>query len=261
MVSKFSRRAARAAVWSAWLIRFVVPVLIVAVFSHRFDLIDTPSGLVLLAACWLGAALSLLLGLAGLRTIWRLGLSGTRRALTGVLLSLPILAVPGYYVPFLARNPQLIDITTDTVDPPAFEAAAALRPAGANPVAYPGPSAARVQLAAYPDLQPLRVGVSLEDAYDAAHAVVHDQGWRIVAERPPSEEGGPARIEAVARTLLMGFKDDVVIRISEEFGGVRVDIRSASRYGSHDLGTNARRIQAFIFTLREEITPTAGGER
>jgi len=103
--------------------------------------------------------------------------------------------------------------------------------------------------------------VSLADAYDAARAVVRDQGWRIVAEHPPSEEGGPARIEAVARTLLMGFKDDVVIRLSEEAGGVRVDMRSASRYGLHDLGTNARRIQAFIFALREEITPTAGGER
>jgi hypothetical protein len=248
-------------VWSAWLIRFVVPVLIVTVIGHRLNLIDTPSGLVLLTACWIGASLSLLLGLAALRTIWRLGLSGTRRALTGVLLSLPILAAPVYYIPFLVQYPRLNDITTDTVDPPAFEAAAALRPASANPVAYPGPSAARMQLAAYPDLQPLRVGVSLAEAYDAADAVVHDQGWRIVGGRPPSEQGGSVRIEAVARTLLMGFKDDVAIRISEEFGGVRVDMRSASRYGSHDLGANARRIQAFIFALREEITPTAGGER
>jgi len=248
-------------VWSARLTRFVVPVLIVTVFSHRFDLIDTPSGLALLTVCWLGATLSLLLGLAALRTIWRMGLSGTRRALTGVVVSLPILAVPAYYIPFLVEDPRLVDITTDTANPPAFEAAAMLRPAGTNPVAYPGPSAAREQIAAYPDLQPLRVGVSLADAFDAAHAVVHDQGWRIVAERPPSEDGDPARIEAVARTLLMGFKDDVVIRLSEEAGSVRVDMRSASRYGSHDLGTNARRIQAFIFALREEITPTAGGER
>ena len=261
MVSKFSRRASRAAVWSAWLIRFVVPVLIVTVISHRFDLIDTPSGLVLLTLCWIGAALSLLLGLAALRTIWRVGLSGTRRALAGVLVSLPILAVPLYYLPFLVQNPRLVDITTDVIDPPSLEAAARLRPAGANPVAYPGPDAARAQLAAYPDLQPLRVGVSLVEAYEAAHAVVHDQGWQVVAEHPPSEDGGPARIETVAPTLLMGFKDDVAIRISEEFGGVRVDMRSASRYGSHDLGTNARRIKAFIFALREEITPTAGGER
>jgi len=255
------RRASRAAVWSARLAKFALPVLAITALGHRFDLVDTPSALVLLAACWLGALVSLIFGLSALRPIWRLGLAGTRRALTGILVSVPILAVPAYFLPLLIYNPRLTDVSTDLLDPPALEAAAALRPVDANPITRPGVTAMRLQLAAYPQLRPLRVGVSIEDAFNAARAAVRDRGWRIVAERPPSEDGGPARIEAEARTLLMAFKDDVVIRIRQEGGGTRIDIRSASRYGAHDLGTNARRIQAFLFALREQIAPTAGGER
>lgn len=261
MPRRFRRRTSRAAIWSVRLAKFVIPVLAVTALGHRFDLIDTPSALTLLAACWLGALLSLALALGALFPIWRLGLSGTRLVLAGILLSMPILAVPAYFVPLLILKPRIFDVTTDTVDPPALEAAAALRPADANSTAYPGAKAARAQLAAYPQLQPLRVGVRVGVAFEAARAAVEGRGWRIVSERPPSQGEAQARIEAVARTTLMGFKDDVVIRIREEAGGVRIDMRSASRYGAHDLGTNARRIQAFLFALREEISPTAGGER
>jgi uncharacterized protein (DUF1499 family) len=44
-----------------------------------------------------------------------------------------------------------------------------------------------------------------------------------------------------------GFKDDVVIRIAPSSGnGCRVDIRSVSRAGLSDVGTNARRIRTFL---------------
>ena len=261
MANWFDSRRSRSAAWSARLSRFTVPVLIITVLGHRFDLIDTPSGLALLAACWAGAAMALLLAVNALRAIWRLGLTGMREALTGVLLSVPVLAIPIYFVVLLGQYPRLNDIATDTIDPPRFEAAATLRATGANPVSYPGEEAARRQIAAYPELRPFRASVSLAEAYDAVHSVVQDRGWRIIAEEPPAEDATSARIEAVARTLLMGFKDDVVIRIRMQDVGVRVDIRSASRYGLHDFGTNARRIQAFLFALREEIAPTAGGVR
>jgi uncharacterized protein (DUF1499 family) len=66
--------------------------------------------------------------------------------------------------------------------------------------------------------------------------------WKIVDEN--QAEG---RIEATATTLWFGFKDDVVIRIAPSPGnGTRVDIRSVSRVGLSDLGTNARRIRTFL---------------
>ena len=44
----------------------------------------------------------------------------------------------------------------------------------------------------------------------------------------------------------MGFRDDVVIRISPLGKGTRVDVRSASRFGTHDFGANASRIRACL---------------
>ena len=37
----------------------------------------------------------------------------------------------------------------------------------------------------------------------------------------------------------MGFRDDVVVRVSPLDDGSRIDVRSASRYGVGDFGTNA----------------------
>ena len=44
----------------------------------------------------------------------------------------------------------------------------------------------------------------------------------------------------------MGFRDDVVVRVRPTSDGTRIDVRSASRYGRHDLGTNAQRVRALI---------------
>ncbi len=57
----------------------------------------------------------------------------------------------------------------------------------------------------------------------------------------------PFTIEAVDTSLLFGFKDDVVIRISShKEAGSLVDVRSMSRQGKSDLGVNAKRIQALL---------------
>ena len=65
-------------------------------------------------------------------------------------------------------------------------------------------------------------------------------GWQIVREDPSA-----GRIEAVATTFWFGFKDDVLIRVSADAGGSRIDVRSKSRVGKGDLGTNAQRIRAY----------------
>ena len=66
-------------------------------------------------------------------------------------------------------------------------------------------------------------------------------GWEVVSQ--DLERG---HIEAVVATRIMGFRDDVVIRIGQQDDKVRVDIRSASRVGQTDLGANAARIVAFL---------------
>jgi uncharacterized protein (DUF1499 family) len=137
------------------------------------------------------------------------------------------------------------DITTDTENPPEFASILPLRKDASNPAEYGGPEIAAKQHAAYPDIRPLAVGISPSRAYEAALAAARRMNWQIV-EGSPSER----RIEAVATTRWFGFKDDIVIRISPAAnGGSILDIRSLSRVGLSDLGTNARRIRTFLKTF------------
>src|SRR5216684_267420 len=89
--------------------------------------------------------------------------------------------------------------------------------------------------------------------YDAALAVVNKRRWRVVEARAPQAGRREGRIEAVARTAIMGFRDDVVIRVRAEPDGARVDARSSSRYGSFDFGTNAVRIRSLMNEIEDAI--------
>ena len=66
----------------------------------------------------------------------------------------------------------------------------------------------------------------------------------------------------MARTPILGFRDDVVVRIRPDPDGARIDIRSTSRYGRHDFGTNAARVRSLseaiddaVDSLKPEKTP------
>lgn len=81
--------------------------------------------------------------------------------------------------------------------------------------------------------------------WEAVRATVERMGWTVVEA---DEEGG--RLQAEARTPVFGFVDDVDVRVAEGAGGgTRVDMRSASRVGRGDLGTNRRRIRRFMTRL------------
>lgn len=72
-------------------------------------------------------------------------------------------------------------------------------------------------------------------------------GWDLVAA-----DATAGRIEATDTTFWFGFKDDVVIRVRPADGGSRVDVRSLSRVGVGDVGTNAKRIRAYLDVLTDE---------
>jgi uncharacterized protein (DUF1499 family) len=108
-----------------------------------------------------------------------------------------------------------------------------------------GKEVAELQRQAYPDIQPLRLPVAPNIAFERAKGAVEEMGWQIIAENPSA-----GRIEAEATTFWFGFKDDVVIRVAADGTGSRIDVRSKSRVGRSDLGTNARRIRAYFQRLQ-----------
>src|SRR5262249_16432195 len=115
-----------------------------------------------------------------------------------------------------------------------------------------GLSAAEQQRNAYPEIETLEEDASAQSAYDATLAVITKRKWNIVARRPP-ERGREGRIEAVARTPIMGFREDVVVRVRAHGRGSRIDVRSSSRYGSFDFGTNAARVRALIDDVDDAV--------
>lgn len=97
----------------------------------------------------------------------------------------------------------------------------------------------------YPDLVPLELDLPPNAAYVAALSAARAMPlWRVV-----SENRGAMRIAAEATTPRMKFVDDVEIVVEPAGAGSRVRVRSASRVGTTDFGTNARRIRAFLARL------------
>jgi hypothetical protein len=216
------------------------------------------------------ACVAILLAFGAGIVIWRDGVGGGRYAVTAFFVGLVLIAYPLYLGARAYHLPAIYDITTDPIDPPRFDAIARLRPRDANPITYAGLYTAEQQHNAYAEIEPDDTIVSPQEAYDAAMKVITKRRWRIVDARPP-QAGVPALpppgakprqvdtrspptattardgiIEAVARTPILGFRDDVVVRVRATSDGARIDVRSASRYGRNDLGTNASRVRNLI---------------
>ena len=162
-------------------------------------------------------------------------------SIAGIIIGLSAAGIPWTWMQAAKQVPPIHDITTDTTNPPEFKAILALRKNAPNSASYGGEEIAAEQRKAYPDIRPLVMPVSARVAFEKALTVARRMGWEIVAMVP--SEG---RIEAVDSTFWFGFKDDIVIRILAEGEGSRVDIRSESRVGVSDIGTNAKRIRTFL---------------
>lgn len=231
---------------------FALVAVIISVIVVRGDLFEIVPAMAMFASALALAGLAMLLALGAGVVIWRQGLGGIGRAVLGFFLGAILLAYPGYLALRAYKLPPVRDATTDTARPPRFEVAARLRPRGTNEYQT---SNAALQRSAYPDIVPLQVLKPPAAAYEAALAVIRKHKWVVVDARPPQgrREGS---IEAVARSLIMGFRDDVAIRVSALGAGAQIDIRSASRYGWNDFGANASRVRQLL----EEIDDAASAE-
>lgn len=165
-------------------------------------------------------------------------------ALSGIIIGLLATGIPAYWMRTAYRMPAIHDITTDMNDPPAFVSIMPLRQDAANPAAYGGPEVAAKQQAAYPDVRPLVLPMQPQAAFLQALTEAKKMGWSIVAA-----DAFAGRIEATATTFWFGFKDDIIVRVRPEGDGSRVDVRSVSRVGLGDVGTNARRIMKYLHAL------------
>ena len=224
-------------------------VLLIAGPGYRFGLWSLGTGFALMRYAAYGGIAAAVVSAIGLVLARPRGRRrGMFRALAGLVIGLIAVGVPWSYARSARAAPPIHDITTDLADPPAFAANLPLRADAPNPADYGGAEVAAQQRESYPDIGPLVVAPGPQRAYAAALAAALEMDWQIVAA---DEAAG--RIEATDRTWWFGFTDDVVVRIRPEGAGSRIDVRSSSRVGVGDAGTNAARIRAYLEEVREQL--------
>lgn len=114
---------------------------------------------------------------------------------------------------------------------------------------------------AFPELRTGVYPVSANTLYRTLQLAIWQLGWLLDAA--PLELGGATDqsqhvLHAVVTTSLLGFKDDVVIRV-QDLGCVqqqpssRLSVRSSSRVGRADFAANAGHIQNLLAELKHQL--------
>ncbi len=219
-----------------------IAVVVLSTMGFRMEWWGYASSLKILRGAVYGGVIAIVFSLLGIFITW----PGRKRgglvfSIIGVSILLPSLAMPLYWHYSKSKLPPIQDISTDLENPPEFWEAPTSR------ITHPGAAVAEQQLMAFPDIQPAMFSEAKDHLFDKAVALVRDFGWKLV-----SADSSEGRIEATVTTFWYGFKDDVVIRLTETDAGTKVDMRSTSRFGGGgDGGSNANRIRAFLAALKE----------
>ena len=209
-----------------------LPVSVLMVRSGAWQ-----QGLMVYALSCLGAALLLSLAILALLlprfAPWR-----------GAIASKALFTLPGTALLLVLLGgrgdiPPIHDISTDLLDPPVFTVAPQQRGEQSNSLDI-DPDTIAQQREGYPDLQTTLTDLDINAAFDRAIAAATAMNWEIY-----HQDRNAGVIEAVDTTTVMGFKDDIVIRLRTNVDGTLIDLRSVSRVGISDMGANAKRIQAF----------------
>jgi uncharacterized protein (DUF1499 family) len=137
--------------------------------------------------------------------------------------------------------PPIHDITTNVDNPPEFIAITEERLGAKNSLIYGGVEISEQQLKAFPQIQPIITSINAQESYARSLHIAELMKWEIV-----SENKSLMRFEATDRTPFFNFADDIVVQITEQENGSRIDLRSVSRIGRGDRGVNAQRIIKFI---------------
>ncbi|MBO6899823.1 MAG: DUF1499 domain-containing protein [Rhizobiaceae bacterium] len=253
MAVLLERRVSTVAKWSRRTALFSATLLASTVLGHRSGLIDTISLFWLLGLIVAMALLAILLAVLGYVQLWEFGDRGGRNSTKGLILALIVLMPFCLATYRLLTLPALVDVSSDLSDPPTFHHAIGRRDSSMNTLAYFDRSNAAVQAEAYPEVSGRRFALGLDVALDIVAATTEELGWSTYERARLGGFGGIVTLEVVAPSPWLGLISDVAIRLRDEGDAIYIDLRSASRYGVHDLGGNAAAITRFYAAMETEI--------
>jgi uncharacterized protein (DUF1499 family) len=241
------------AVWSRRIAVFALAVMVIAILLLRGGA-QNLTGAAALGSGIALAILAMLVTLAAFIRIWMMGYSGIGKAVQALIIAATLLGPPVGFGVLATMLPRINDISTDLDEPPDFSRSrAALAARNGRVIGQSSAETRAKQRDVYVKVQPILLEQSAEEAFELARKVSGMMGWKIIESIAPSARGGSGRIDATATTTILRFTDDITIRIRARAQGSRIDLRSASRIGSHDFGANATRIVKFAAALDEEL--------
>jgi len=248
---RLQSQAARQSPRFGW---FGLVFLVAGVISHRFGWIETFDLFMFALLSAVLALIALTLAIKGFAALWQYGHKGGVAAFKGGSLAVITLVPLTFSAVAWAVFPPLNEVSTDLETPPAF--LSGVRPADALPVSDNLVAQAEKQLAAWPQLGSRRYDGSPDNILKAVLLVIKAENWTVAGQKGETGEDTELLVQAVARTLIMGFVSDVVIRLADEGDTTFVDIRAASRYLRRDFGTDARLAMKFMDALDAEVLLT-----
>jgi hypothetical protein len=238
-------RTSKWAIWSRRLGSLALPMTIVPVLLHREGLIESGDFTTIEAVSALIAAAALVTGLGAYARLWVTGDRGWGKATWGMLFALVCLA-PFLYLGYEAtRYPKVNEVATNFVDPLPLTSSVRVQPTSA--------ALRTVIEARFPNVRTRSYPIDATQLFTIVGDLVDDRNWDVRMQRTPATPLDSGQIDAIAQTLL-GWRNEVVIRVAGTAQGVTVDMRSVPLSDLHDFGESGKLIEEFLLALDQKVT-------
>jgi len=238
----------RTSKWAIWARRFgslALPLTIVPVLLHRDRLIGSTDFAVVESIAAGVAALALILALGAYVRLWITGDRGWGKASWGLCFAVLCL-LPFAYLGWQAlRYPLVNEVSTDLSDPLPLDSPIRVLPTGS--------ALQQVIAATFPNVRTRTYPIDATQTFATVSDLIDDRGWEVLTRQPPPTALDAGRINAIS-TGLLGWRDEVAIRVRGTAAGSTVDMRSVPLSGFHDFGENGRRVEEFLLALDDKVT-------
>jgi len=238
----------RTSKWAVWARRFgalALPLAIIPVLLHRGNVISSENFFTIELAAMAFAAFAVAAALVAFVRLWFTGDQGWSRAAIAFVFGLICLLPAAFFFWQSTSVPASPDVSTDFSSPPPLVSFIEAR--------FIGPEERGRIEAAYPNARSRNYPIEAPQMFTVVEDLLDTYGWDMRARRAPLSAVDNGQLNAVVTTLL-GFRQEVAIRITGGADGTTIDMRSASLSGFPDFGENGQRVEAFLLELDNRVT-------
>lgn len=294
----YKRPKSVAAIWSRRIGYFVLFLLIILWGFHRFGGFPTPDTIAVGLVASSIAALGLGLAFIGLSMLWLIGAKGGRASFVGLCLNLIVLLPFGLGAYRYVSLPQQYDVSTSQQEllnwleePERPQSWLSQESTGKVLIELKN---TRI----YSQLSERRYQGAIDRVYQAVQTIVRSEKFSVVssvgneflspleaeieqdgqtqgestlpvpAPVPtirPENSGGTSgfqsttiRIQLRKTSFFLGIEQEVMLLLTEDETATFVEMRSATKYGPHDLGLNAELINDFLTKVDNNLLGIVG---